>query len=291
MKAIANQHDVDIYEAVRNLSIVKENVDSTEEQINKAQTIVETLQQKSVEPSEANLLARLHWWTVEYGLVGSLDDYRIFGAGLLSSLSESQGCVNNEVVKKHPLSLNAIRTSYDITIAQPQLFVTESCRHLSQVLEEYGRNMCCQRGGTSALREALDAGSINTICYNSGLQVSGQLGKVLEDAVGNVIYFNTKGATQLAYQNLELPDHGRTHHADGFGSPVGKLRSMERCLSDYTVDELKQHNIEIDQTVTLNFLSGIQVVGVLRQIIRREQKNVVFNFDDCTVTDLSLIHI
>ena len=107
MKAIANQHDVDIYEAVRNLSIVKENVDSTEEQINKAQTIVETLQQKSVEPSEANLLARLHWWTVEYGLVGSLDDYRIFGAGLLSSLSESQGCVNNEVVKKHPLSLNA----------------------------------------------------------------------------------------------------------------------------------------------------------------------------------------
>ena len=45
------------------------------------------------EVSEAALLARLHWWTVEYGLVGEVDDYKIFGAGLLSSLGESVSCL------------------------------------------------------------------------------------------------------------------------------------------------------------------------------------------------------
>jgi len=178
---------------VRELSIVKEQPDSSAEQIAIAQKNVEDLQNKKVEPSEANLLARLHWWTVEYGLVGETDDYTIFGAGLLSSLSESASCMNDSSVPKQPLSLNAIRTAYDITTAQPQLFVTQSCRHLSQVLEEYGRHMCCSRGGASALLEALDAASIVTSQYNSGLQVAGRLNRVLCDAIGNAIYLGTQG--------------------------------------------------------------------------------------------------
>jgi phenylalanine-4-hydroxylase len=28
----------------------------------------------------------LHWWTVEYGLIGTLDNPKIYGAGLLSSI-------------------------------------------------------------------------------------------------------------------------------------------------------------------------------------------------------------
>jgi len=286
MRAINNQHDLDIYEAVRELSIVKEQPDSSAEQIAIAQKNVEDLQNKKVEPSEANLLARLHWWTVEYGLVGETDDYTIFGAGLLSSLSESASCMNDSSVPKQPLSLNAIRTAYDITTAQPQLFVTQSCRHLSQVLEEYGRHMCCSRGGASALLEALDAASIVTSQYNSGLQVAGRLNRVLCDAIGNAIYLGTQGNTQLAYQSQQLPGHGIDYHAEGFGSPIGRLRSMERCLSAYTVDELKRHNIEIGQQVILNFLSGVQVTGQLRHILRRDQRNILFSFDNCTVVDI-----
>ncbi len=286
MHAIANQHDMDIYEAVRELSIVKENTESSDAEINAAQQQVEDLQNKKVAPSEANLLARLHWWTVEYGLVGELDDYTIFGAGLLSSLSESQGCMDDKAVKKLPLTLNAVRTAYDITQPQPQLFVTQSCRHLSQVLEEYGHHMCCYRGGASALEEARDCGSINTITYNSGLQAAGRVSRVITDAVGNAIYVNTQGPTQLAYQNRELLGHGIDYHAEGFGSPIGKLRTMERCLSAYTVDELKRHSIEIGQVTTLNFLSGIKVVGTLTHIMRKDQKNILFSFEQCTVTDV-----
>ncbi len=286
MQAMANQHDMDIYEAVRQLSIVKEDTQSSPEQIAHAQQLVEDLQNKKVAPSEANLLARLHWWTVEYGLVGDLDDYTIYGAGLLSSLSESQDCVDDRSVKKLPLTLNAVRTAYDITQPQPQLFVTQSCRHLSQVLEEYGRHMCCQRGGASALEEARECGTINTVTYNSGLQVAGRISNVVTDAVGNAVYFNTNGATQLAYEHQQLLGHGTDFHAQGFGSPIGKLRTMERCLSDYTVDELKRHSIAIDSRVSLHFLSGITVVGTLQQILRKQQRNVLFTFEDCAVTDV-----
>ncbi len=287
MRAIANQHDMDIYEAVRQLSIVKENESPDDPSIAAAQNLVEQLQAKEVAPSEANLLARLHWWTVEYGLVGDLDDYRIYGAGLLSSLSESQDCIDDIRVKKLPLTLDAVLTSYDITKPQPQLFVTESCRHLSQVLEEYGRHMCCQRGGASALREALESGAVNTAQYNSGLQVSGRISNVISDAVGNAIYLQTDGPSQLAYQNTQLVGHGIEHHEHGFGSPVGKLRTMERCLSAYTVDELKRHGIDLGKKVTLNFLSGIKVVGQLTNILRRDQKNILFTFEQCTVRDVN----
>lgn len=285
MRAIANQHDMNIYEAVRELSIVKEDTTSTQIEINAAQNKVENLQNTKVEPSEANLLARLHWWTVEYGLVGDTNNYTIFGAGLLSSLSESQDCMENNTVTKHSLTIDAINTAYDITTAQPQLFVTQSCRHLSQVLAEYGRHMCCERGGASALLEAQTAGSINTITLNSGVQIAGKIAKVICDAVGNAIYLNTIGGTQLAYSGLELTGHGIELHAQGFGSPIGKLRAIERCLSDYTVDELKRHNIEIGKHVTLNFLSGITVVGKLEEIVRRNQRNLIFSFSECTVTN------
>ncbi|MEM8984981.1 MAG: hypothetical protein AAGC71_18370 [Pseudomonadota bacterium] len=61
---------------------------------------------------------------------------------------------------------------------------------------------------------------------------------------------------------------------------------MERCLSSYTIDELKRHGIATDQAVRLEFLSGITVAGHLQQILRREQKNIVMSFSDCTVTTL-----
>jgi len=218
-------------------------------------------------------------------LVGNTSDYTIYGAGLLSSLAESQSCLDDSQVTKQALTINAINTAYDITAPQPQLFVTESCRHLSQVLEEYGRHMCCQRGGTTALLEAMDAASINTCTLNSGLQIAGKISRVITDAVGTATYFNTDGPTQLAYENNELTGHGIDYHAPGFGSPIGRLRAIERCLSSYTVDELKRHNIEIGTNVELNFLSGIKVVGSLQQILRRDQKNILFSFENCTVTD------
>ena len=285
MRAISSKADIDVYEAVRHLSIIKEKSGATKAEIAAAEERLEEATTSNTTPSEAALLARLHWWTVEYGLVGDTSDYTIFGAGLLSSLAESQTCLDDEKVRKLPLTVNSINTAYDITDPQPQLFVTESCRHLSQVLEEYGRQMCCSRGGASALQEAIDAKSVNTATTNSGIQISGQFSRVITDAVGNAVYMNTTGPSQLAYQGVELKGHGIDYHREGFGSPIGRLRAFERCLSCYTIDELKRHHIEVGERVHLNFLSGISVDGLLTQILRRDQRNILFTFEKCTVTD------
>ncbi|GAB3100768.1 aromatic amino acid hydroxylase [Aestuariicella hydrocarbonica] len=286
MHAIASRGDMEVYQAIRALSIIKENPRASAEQISAAEHKLTAAIAANDTPSEAALLSRLHWWTVEYGLVGTPDDYRIFGAGLLSSLGESVNCLDDEKVKKLPLTVDAISCAYDITCEQPQLFVTRNCRHLSQVLEEFGRQMCVNRGGAESVRQAIQAQTVNTAVTNAGLEISGQFSDVLTDAVGNVVYVNTTGPTQLAYQGKELPGQGIACHKEGFGCPVGRLQAMERCLSSYTVDELKQHGIAIDTEVKLDFLSGITVVGWLKKILRRDQKNLVFTFEGCTVRSL-----
>jgi phenylalanine-4-hydroxylase len=49
------------------------------------------------ELSEMAQIRNLHWWTVEYGLIGTLDNPKIYGAGLLSSIGESAWCMTDEV--------------------------------------------------------------------------------------------------------------------------------------------------------------------------------------------------
>ena len=43
--------------------------------------------QKNIgELSEMAKIRNLHWWSVEYGLIGDIDNPKIYGAGLLSSI-------------------------------------------------------------------------------------------------------------------------------------------------------------------------------------------------------------
>ena len=285
MRAIADRHDVALYEAIRSLSILKEDPESDAAEVEKAEKKLEELAEEKVEPSEAALLTRLHWWTVEYGLVGELDNYRIFGAGLLSSLGESQTCLDDRRVKKLPLTVNAVRTPYDITRTQPQLFVTRSCKHLCQVLEEFSRSMAYRRGGAEGLTRALKSMTVCTAEYDSGVQVSGIIESMLCDAVGNVVYLRAAGPTQLSWNHRELYGHGISAHPQGFGSPVGLIKDFSRCLSEYTIDELKAHDIRIGEAVVLEFLSGISVAGRLQSILRQEHRNLLLSFIDCRVTD------
>ena len=286
MKAVATKADLEQYEAVRQLSILKESPDAKEVQIAEAESALMDLYRRDDAPSEAAFLTRLHWWTVEYGLVGSIEDYKIFGAGILSSLGESCRCLDDEAVRKLPLTVNAINTPYDVTTEQPQLFVAQSCKHLNQVLEEFAASMCFMKGGAESIKKAILAESPCTALYDSGLQVSGKFNEVLCDAVGNAIYLRTEGATQIAYQDTELSGHGVETHATGFGSPVGRLKGLNKCLSRYPVDELKTLGIRVGSNVTLEYLSGITVSGVLRDIVRCDQRNLLLSFEDCWVNDL-----
>jgi len=287
-RVITNKGDIEVYEAIRALSIVKESPNAKAEEIEAAEAhLKDAIERKKEEPiSEAALMSRLQWWTTEYGLVGTVDDYKIYGAGLLSSLGESLNCLDDEKVKKHPLTLRAIATDYDITREQPQLFVARSCRHLSQVAEEFARNLACYKGGKYGLDMAVNAETVNTAVYNSGLEVSGLFTDVIYDPMGNPVFIKTTGPTQLAYDEQQLPGHGIEYHEHGFGSPVGKLVQIPNCLSTYHVDDLRDLGIEIGKRVTLNFLSGVNVKGLLKNVTRRDGKNLLFTFEDCRVSDL-----
>ncbi|MEP1984094.1 MAG: aromatic amino acid hydroxylase, partial [Maribacter dokdonensis] len=169
-KAISSAKDFELYEAVRHLSIIKEAKGTPIEEIQKSEKHIEFLQDNMGEPSEMALIRNLHWWTVEYGLIGTLEDPKIYGAGLLSSIGESQWCMTDNV-KKLPYSIEAARTSFDITKPQPQLFVTPDFAFLSQVLEDFANTMALRKGGLSGLQKLIDSKELGTIELSTGLQV------------------------------------------------------------------------------------------------------------------------
>jgi len=98
-KAIFSSKDFELYETIRQLSILKEMPGIDEAVIKKTEATIFEQQQNLGEPSEMALLSRLQWWTVEYGLIGPLDQPKIYGAGLLSSIGESASCMPPKVKK------------------------------------------------------------------------------------------------------------------------------------------------------------------------------------------------
>ena len=81
--------------------------------------------------SKARLVARFHWWTVEYGLIGP--DHLVYGAGLLSSAAEA---ATFRDVEHNPLTIECCDLGFEIDHAQPCLFVAESWKQLDQELDK-----------------------------------------------------------------------------------------------------------------------------------------------------------
>jgi phenylalanine-4-hydroxylase len=106
------------------------------------------------ELSEMAQIRNLHWWTVEYGLIGTLDNPKIYGAGLLSSIGESAWCMTDEV-QKLPYSIDAAHANFDITKPQPQLYVTPNFAYLNLVLEEFANKMALRTGGLSGIEKLI----------------------------------------------------------------------------------------------------------------------------------------
>ena len=266
-KAMQSRKDFELYEAIRHLSILKEQPNSEPAAIEKATKLVEHRQRHLGEPSEMALLSRLHWWTVEYGLIGTLDNPKIYGAGLLSSIGESVSCLE-PAVKKIPYSVEAMNQPFDITTKQPQLFVCRDFEHLSDVLEQFADRMAYRVGGLEGINKAIECNNIATCQYSTGLQVTGVFNEVITDADNRPIYLRTSGRSALAFENKELPGHGGGYHKDGFGSPIGKWKPIE----------LREGSI-----AKLQFESGITVEGKIDRILRKDDQPLLISFSNCTV--------
>lgn len=283
-RAILSKHDVALYEAVRKLSILKEAGTADKKKILDAEAAVKKLQEEECSISEMAQVRNMQWWSVEYGLLGPLENPKIYGAGLLSSISESAQCLGPGV-KKLPFSLDVVNMSFDITRPQPQLYVAPDFAYLMEVLEAFADTLSIRTGGYKGLQKLINSESVGTIELNTGLQISGIFSRVILNENKEVVYFKTSGATALAYREKELIGHGISYHKDGYSSPLGMLKSVSLPLENMTAVDLKAYDFYDGKQLSFEFESGIKVKGVNITGMRNiAGKIMIIQLSNCTVT-------
>ena len=86
---------------------------------------------KAMERGQLPNLARLYWYTVEFGLIREDDEVRIFGAGILSSAGESVFSLDDLSPNRIAFDLErTMRTKYIIDDFQQTYFVIDSFEKL-----------------------------------------------------------------------------------------------------------------------------------------------------------------
>ncbi|MGI8437090.1 MAG: aromatic amino acid hydroxylase [Chthoniobacterales bacterium] len=280
-KAMQSKKDFELYEAIRHLSILKELPNPDAAELAAAEKLVDERQKNLGDPSEMALLSRLHWWTVEYGLIGTLEQPKIYGAGLLSSIGESVSCLEPKV-KKLSYSPAAVETAFDITTKQPQLFVSRDFKHLTEVLEKFADGMAFNVGGLEGVNKAIACKNTTTCEFSSGLQVSGMFTEVLTGDGGTPIYLRTTGPTALAFNGNELAGRGRDYRAEGFGSPIGRWKNTNASPETLTDDQLRSIGIDVGKKALITFESGIVVSGHVDKLLREDGKLLAITFSNCT---------
>jgi phenylalanine-4-hydroxylase len=285
-KAIITSQDIEVYEAVRYLSDIKENPDTTSEVLSHAEVSLEKAYKNQNILSEATRTARYAWWTTEYGLVGSPP--RIYGAGLLSSVSESENCLSDKV-KKLPLSITCTEVAYDITRQQPQLFVASDMLAPRQVLDELQSQFAFRRGGVYGLERALEAKTINTVELDSGLSISGLLSAFETcpspgQSTQDVVFIKTSSPTQLCYGNKQLKGHDKGYHVHGYSTPLGRLEgASHKKVYELSEGERKSLGLVVGSKIRLKFLSAFELTGFCEDLVFQDQKLLLARFRDCTV--------
>lgn len=282
-KAISSSKDYELYEAIRHLSIIKEDPSTEQAEIEKAEKRVDEIAANMGEPSEMSKIRNLHWWTVEYGLIGSIKNPKIYGAGLLSSIGEGKWCMSSKV-KKREYTIVAADTDFDITKPQPQLFVTPDFAHLSMVLEEFANTMALRKGGLLGVKKLIDSKNLGTIELSTGIQISGNFVDVIADEHQYPVYFQTSGPTALAYKNKELIGHSKDFHKEGFGSVVGKLKGINIAIEDMSPTDLEAYGLYEGRTVNLKFEGDIELTGDIITGKRNLQgKIILISFKNITL--------
>jgi phenylalanine-4-hydroxylase len=77
------------------------------------------------------MLARLYWFTVEFGLISTRAGLKTYGAGIVSSIGETPYSIESDIPQRKPFDpIEALRTPYRIDIFQTVYFVIESLDEL-----------------------------------------------------------------------------------------------------------------------------------------------------------------
>lgn len=82
------------------------------------------------------MLAKLYWFTIEFGLIKTSAGLRVYGGGVLSSKEETIYALESDVPQRKTFDvIDVLRTPYRIDIVQPVYFVIDSFDVLFQLAE------------------------------------------------------------------------------------------------------------------------------------------------------------
>ena len=89
---------------------------------------------KAQDLGACEMLSRLYWYTIEFGLIRQHDGLRAYGAGILSSSGELPYAVTSPEPQRLPLDLaRTMRTRYKIDTYQQTYFVIDSFEQLFEM--------------------------------------------------------------------------------------------------------------------------------------------------------------
>ena len=87
-------------------------------------------------PKAIELLGRIYWFTIEFGLIRESEKLRIYGAGIISSFGETNNCLSDSTIK-YDFDVNQIlNTSFRTDVMQDKYFVIDSYSQLYESIPE-----------------------------------------------------------------------------------------------------------------------------------------------------------
>jgi phenylalanine-4-hydroxylase len=88
------------------------------------------------EPAALKMLARLYWYTVEFGLIRTPQGLKIYGAGILSSAREVRHAIEDDSVERLPFeAVRVMRRPYEIDKLQNTYFVLDDFKQLFEAAQ------------------------------------------------------------------------------------------------------------------------------------------------------------
>ncbi len=95
---------------------------------------------RASDPADLERLARLFWFTIEFGLIAEREGLRLYGSGLLSSPHEALHALESPGVERRPFDLDLVcETPFEIDRFQPVLYVLESFAELRDAMSSWGK--------------------------------------------------------------------------------------------------------------------------------------------------------
>ena len=93
------------------------------------------------DPVKLKKLQRIYWFTIEFGLIKRNKDFKIYGAGIISSKEESQNVLSSKS-KKKKFDVNTIMNhSFRIDIVQDTYYYIDSFEELTSSIDEIRKNI------------------------------------------------------------------------------------------------------------------------------------------------------